>query len=136
MGARLTLWYSLVLLAGLALFGGGIWLVVAHSLTVTINETLAAQAKGVATVLQTEYQPGQPAHLQEELSEYAEATPEGKLIEVRDPADPAPQPTSVTYPPLKRAALFLCTAQACSSPIFRGEEVRGKIERAQMQAQR
>jgi two-component system heavy metal sensor histidine kinase CusS len=84
-GARLTLWYSLVLLGGLALFGAGIWLVVAHSLTATIDETLAAQAQGVATVLQTEYQPGQPAQLREELSEYAEATPEGRLIEVRDP---------------------------------------------------
>ena len=85
MGARLTLWYSLVLLAGLALFGAGIWLVVKHSLMASIHATLAAQAKGVATVLQTEYEPGQPAHLREELSEYAEATPEGRLIEVRDP---------------------------------------------------
>ncbi len=85
MGARLTLWYSLVLLVGLALFGAGIWLVVKHSLIATIDETLAAQAKGVATVLQTEYEPYKPEHLQEELSEYAEATPEGHLIEVRDP---------------------------------------------------
>ena len=45
MGARLTLWYSLVLLAGLALFGAGIWLVVTHSLMATIDETLAAQAE-------------------------------------------------------------------------------------------
>jgi uncharacterized protein YyaL (SSP411 family) len=59
-----------------------------------------------------------------------------EVIEIRDPADPAPLPTSVTYPPLKRAALFLCTAQACSSPIFRGEEVRAKIQRAQLQVQR
>jgi heavy metal sensor kinase len=85
MGARLTLWYSLVLLAGLALFGAGIWIVVTRSLTATLDETLAAQAKGVATVLQAEYEPGQPAHLREELSEYAEATPEGRLMEVRDP---------------------------------------------------
>ncbi|WP_433984237.1 hypothetical protein RBB78_03915 [Tunturiibacter empetritectus] len=59
-----------------------------------------------------------------------------ELIEIRDPADPAPLPTSVTYPPLKRAALFLCTAQACSSPIFRGEDVRAKIQRAQLQGVR
>jgi two-component system heavy metal sensor histidine kinase CusS len=84
-GARLTLWYSAVLLAGLALFGAGIWVVVTHSLMATMDETLAAQAKGVITVLQGEYEPGQPAHLREELSEYAEATPEGRLIEVRDP---------------------------------------------------
>jgi len=84
-GARLTIWYSLVLLAGLALFGAGIWMVVTHSLSATVDETLAAQVKGVATVLQGEYEPGHPEHLREELSEYAEATPEGNLIEVRDP---------------------------------------------------
>jgi two-component system, OmpR family, heavy metal sensor histidine kinase CusS len=82
-GARLTLWYSLILLAGLALFGAGIWIVVTHSLTATIDQSLAAQAKGVATVLRTEYNPLKPDHLREELSEYAEATPEGRFIEVR-----------------------------------------------------
>ncbi len=82
-GVRLTLWYSLVLLAGLALFGAGIWLVVTHSLTASIDERLAAQAQGVATVLRTEYNPLKPDHLREELSEYAQATPEGRLIEVR-----------------------------------------------------
>lgn len=85
-GARLTLWYSLVLFAGLALFASGIWLVVAHSLTVAIDESLGARLQGVATVLQSEYRPGRPEHLQEELSEYAEATPEGQFIEVRDAA--------------------------------------------------
>jgi two-component system heavy metal sensor histidine kinase CusS len=84
MGARLTLWYSLVLLAGLALFGAGTWVVITHSLNSSLDETLAAQAKGVATVLETEYNPAKPDHLREELSEYAEATPEGNLIEVRD----------------------------------------------------
>jgi hypothetical protein len=81
-GARLTLWYSLVLLAGLALFGAGIWLVVAHSLMAAVDERLASQAKGVATVLQNDYKPAKPQHLQEELAEYSRATPEGRLIEV------------------------------------------------------
>ena len=84
-GARLTLWYSLVLLAGLALFGAGIWIVVTHSLTATIDETLAARARGLATEIQNEYKPSKPYHLAEELSEYAEASPDGNLIEVRDP---------------------------------------------------
>src|SRR5580698_8165559 len=84
-GARLTLWYSLVLLIGLALFSAAIWLLVEHSLLATIDETLAEQAKGVARVIQAEYKPSKPDHLQEELSEYVEATPEGKLIEVLDP---------------------------------------------------
>jgi two-component system, OmpR family, heavy metal sensor histidine kinase CusS len=81
-GARLTLWYSLVLLAGLALFGAGIWMVVTHSLSAAVDERLAAQAKGVATVLQNDYIPWKPQHLQEELGEYSRATPEGRLIEV------------------------------------------------------
>ena len=83
-GARLTLWYSLVLLAGLALFAAAIWLVVAHSLTAAVEESLGARIQGVATVLQTEYNPAKPEHIREELSEYAEATPEGRFIEVRD----------------------------------------------------
>jgi uncharacterized protein YyaL (SSP411 family) len=53
-----------------------------------------------------------------------------ELIEVRDPADPSPSPTSIEYPKLDRAALFLCTARACSSPVYHAEDVRKKIERA------
>ncbi len=86
-GARLTLWYSLVLLAGLALFGAGVWIVVTHSLTTTIDETLAARTRALATEIQNEYKPSKPTHLVEELSEYAAATPDGNLTEVRDPQD-------------------------------------------------
>ncbi len=82
-GARLTLWYSLVLLAGLALFASGIWVVITYSLRAALDESLEAQMQGVTTVLQSEYQPGRPDHLREELSEYAEAAPEGRWIEVR-----------------------------------------------------
>ena len=80
--ARLTLWYSLVLLAGLSLFGAGVWLVVSHSLRTSLDDTLVEYAKGVTTVLQTESV--KPQHLEEELTEYAEATPGGNLMEVRD----------------------------------------------------
>jgi uncharacterized protein YyaL (SSP411 family) len=59
-----------------------------------------------------------------------------ELIELRDPSDPSPLPTSVTYPRLDRAALFLCTARACSSPVFHFEDVRGKIQGAQLQSDR
>jgi uncharacterized protein YyaL (SSP411 family) len=59
-----------------------------------------------------------------------------ELIEWRDPGDPAPLPTSVVYPTLDRAALFLCTASACSSPVFKAGDVRGKIERAELRAGR
>ena len=57
-----------------------------------------------------------------------------ELIEVRDPADPSPSPTSIDYPKLDRAALFLCTARACSAPVYRAEDVRKKVERAVLQS--
>lgn len=85
--ARLTAWYSVVLLAGLALFGAGIWLLVSHSLRASLDDTLAQHADGVITVLRSEVRPDKPKHLQEELSEYVSATPGGNLIEVRDPRD-------------------------------------------------
>jgi uncharacterized protein len=57
-----------------------------------------------------------------------------ELIEVRDPSDLSPLPTSVVYPRLNHAALFLCTARACSSPIVHSEDVRGRVQRAQLQS--
>jgi uncharacterized protein YyaL (SSP411 family) len=59
-----------------------------------------------------------------------------ELIEVRDPADPKPVPTKIQYPQLSRAALFLCTANACSSPIVRAEDVRAKVLKAEGMAGR
>ncbi len=53
-----------------------------------------------------------------------------ELIELRDPASPTP--SSIAYPKLNRPALFLCSAQACSSPVFRPEDVRAKVQRAQL----
>ncbi len=52
-----------------------------------------------------------------------------EVIEMRDPADTSR--SAIAYPTLDRAALFLCTARACSSPTFKPEDVRAKIERAE-----
>jgi hypothetical protein len=57
-----------------------------------------------------------------------------ELIEARDPSDPHPLPTSVAYPQLSRPALFLCTANSCSSPVFQADRVRASIARAQLQS--
>jgi len=83
-GWRLTVWYSAVLLAGLALFSVGVWLVVAHSLRASVDESLAAQAQGVVRVIQIEYNPARPKHFRDELNEYASATPEGNLMEIQE----------------------------------------------------
>src|SRR5260370_13675675 len=80
---RLTVWYSLVLLAGLAAFGTGIWLVAQHSLMSSLDDALREQAKGVVTVLQS-HRGETPAELQEELDEYVRATPGGNLMELHD----------------------------------------------------
>jgi heavy metal sensor kinase len=82
--ARLTWWYSLVLLAGLTLFSAGIWLLVSHSLKASLDDILTEHAEGVITVLHAEYRADKPGHLQEELMEYASATPGGNLMEVQD----------------------------------------------------
>jgi len=81
---RLTLWYSLILLAALAISGVGIWLVVSHSLNASLDDALAREAQGVITVLRMEPEPGESHDISEELSEYAAATPDGNLMEVRD----------------------------------------------------
>lgn len=57
-----------------------------------------------------------------------------ELIEWRDPADRHPLPSAVVYPSLSRPALFICTATACSSPIFRAEEVAPRVQRVQQRS--
>jgi two-component system, OmpR family, heavy metal sensor histidine kinase CusS len=81
---RLTLWYSLVLLAALSLFVWAIWLTADHRLMASVDAALVEQAKGVVTVIRNEFDPVHPEQLQEEVTEYAQATPNGNLIEVRD----------------------------------------------------
>jgi heavy metal sensor kinase len=66
------------------MFGGGLWFVVSHSLMASLDDSLTAQANGVVTVIRTEFEPNDPHRLEEELSEYAQATPEGNLMEIRD----------------------------------------------------
>jgi uncharacterized protein len=50
-------------------------------------------------------------------------------IELRDASDSQSLPTSVRSPQLDRAALFLCTARACSYPVFK---VLGQVARAEL----
>ena len=53
---------------------------------------------------------------------------------LRDPSDPAPPIGKITYPQLRRPALFLCTATACSSPVYRPDDVRIRVQRSALQA--
>src|SRR5690242_14899355 len=65
--SRLTIWYSLVLLTALTMFGLGIWLAARHSLMGAVDKSLVERAKGVETVLSNELDPAHPQQLQEEL---------------------------------------------------------------------
>ena len=53
---------------------------------------------------------------------------------MRDLADTSPLPTTVEFPHLNQPALFLCTARSCSSPIVRSEDVRIRVQKAQLQS--
>ncbi len=82
---RLTLWYSLVLTIGLLLFGSAVWLALRQAMYGTIGSTEKQYVEGLVKVLRTEIAEGiPPAQLREELTEYANAIPEGYWIQVRD----------------------------------------------------
>jgi hypothetical protein len=83
-GQRLTAWYATVLLAGLALFGAGIWLLLENRLMAGIDESLAQEIAGLQTVFQIEGPESDARQLQIELAEFTREIPEGGLIQLRD----------------------------------------------------
>ncbi|MEP7353979.1 MAG: hypothetical protein ABI824_12175, partial [Acidobacteriota bacterium] len=52
--SRLTVWYAVVLLAGLVLFASGIWLTLRHRLLDNIDAALQQRVEGLRTVAQIE----------------------------------------------------------------------------------
>jgi uncharacterized protein YyaL (SSP411 family) len=58
-----------------------------------------------------------------------------EVIEWRDPSDSHPLPTGVQYPKLEKAALFLCTATTCSSPVYDPSLVAARVAHAQLPQQ-
>lgn len=95
---RLTLWYAIVLLVGLLLFGTGLWFAVEHRLMGAVDQRLAQYVDGVRTVAEIEGPNATEAQLDEEMSEFAREIPEGTWLRVRDaqhqllplPGTPAP----------------------------------------------
>jgi heavy metal sensor kinase len=85
---RLTLWYSAVLLLGLLLFAGGLWLMIGHRLTAAVDARLLERAEGLRTVIEIEAPVRNRRQLHQELSEFTREVAEGNLIELRDPSGP------------------------------------------------
>ncbi|HEX5432473.1 MAG TPA: ATP-binding protein [Bryobacteraceae bacterium] len=80
---RLTLWYSAVLLAGLALFGLTTWFVFQARLMAGVDQRLEQTLQGLQTVFTIEGA-DQSADLGEELEEYVREVPDGGLIQLTD----------------------------------------------------
>ena len=114
-GMRLTLWYSSVLAVGLALFVSVIWIATEHSFRASVDQSLVERARGVATLIETEFNASEPNHLPEELSEYAAAAPQGNLIAVRGDAG-----TAV----LSMKGVVLGWPTSIEGRVFRSESVR------------
>src|SRR5262245_26463397 len=94
---RLTILYSALLFASLALFGtSAVWLL-RDRLTDRVHESLAKRIRGVEDFLRRETTEKSAHMIPVEIEEYSSTQPEGHLIEVRDEAghvllrsDPAP----------------------------------------------
>lgn len=84
---RLTAWFSAVLLAGLAVFGAGMWFVLNHRLLAGVDTELEQRVAGLKTTLELEgdYSRNQ---LKVEISEFAKEISEGVLMDLRDETGP------------------------------------------------
>jgi heavy metal sensor kinase len=78
---RLTVWYSVALAAGLALFAVAIWVSMRHSLLRDVDIALAEQQTSIESFLATE-QNDAAAGLKEELAEYSHGLPQNTIMRV------------------------------------------------------
>lgn len=84
---RLTIWYSVVLLAGLAILGGSFWFSLHHILLASLDGELQQLCRGAVSLVQDEGREGASlSEFRAELDSYAASAPKGRRIEVRGPA--------------------------------------------------
>jgi two-component system heavy metal sensor histidine kinase CusS len=77
---RLTVWYALVLTAGLSLFGGLIWLSLRHRLIGEIDRDLEGRAGRFEQYFRTESAEGPAVQLRDELDEFCQALPPSSYV--------------------------------------------------------
>jgi heavy metal sensor kinase len=78
---RLTAWFSIVFLVGFVLFGVVMWVQLATSLERGRERTLARRATRLCDLVQ-EYQNAEPSAFAAQYARFADATPEGNLIQL------------------------------------------------------
>lgn len=81
---RLTLWYSLVLFLGYAIFGVALWVAVRLAVASAVDDLLADRLEKLVAVVSSDADG--PEEAEEELTEYVAALPESQLARVRDAA--------------------------------------------------
>jgi two-component system, OmpR family, heavy metal sensor histidine kinase CusS len=79
---RLTIWYTAVLTAGLALFGTLLWLSLRHELNADLERDLDGRAARFESFFRSESAES-GVHVSEELEEFCQALPPGSYINVR-----------------------------------------------------
>ncbi len=78
---RLTVWYSLALAAGLALFAVAIWVSMRHSLLRDVDSALSEQQSSLESFMAAELNDPAP-ELKEELAEYSHGLPQNTIMQV------------------------------------------------------
>jgi two-component system heavy metal sensor histidine kinase CusS len=82
--AQLTQWYALVMLAGLCLFGTVTFFALRHAITASKRDTLVRREQRIFTYLHELEVNEDPRSWLLQLKDYADAAPEGDLIQVYD----------------------------------------------------
>ncbi len=84
-----------------------------------VDKSLVERARGVETVIGNELDPAHPQQLQEELTEYAQATPEGNLIVLQDSRGQQILSSNVVAFP----------RTATAQPVFETQKITGALYR-------
>src|SRR5579863_9494593 len=77
---RLTIWYAVVLTAGLSLFGGLIWLSMRQRLMGEIDRDLEGRASRFEQYFRTESAEASGTQLRDELDEFCQALPAASYL--------------------------------------------------------
>lgn len=123
---RLTMWYSVVLLLGLALFGFGMWWALEQRLIDGVDTRLALRMQGLRSALGAEAEIHDRGQLQQELSEFAGQIPDGALIQLR--TSPAPSFCPSRTRPLANPSMGWRSSCGISLPAARS---LGKADRSE-----
>ena len=79
---RLTVWYAVILAAGLSLFSGLIWLSLRHRLMEEIDQDLAGRASRFERYFASESTHAADDQLRDELEEFCQALPPSSYVEL------------------------------------------------------